>query len=220
MAKIVDVSMAAYDGMKGFPVPWILGYEIRPTATHDRHGRSVMRITASSHTGTHIDAPFHFVPDGQTIDEISVASFIGPGVLVDLSHKGPLGEVTTEDLESNKEILADDILLIRTDWSDRWGNDDFFTHSPFLSLAAVDWLIERGIRGIGVDTASIEDPREIKPGVVAPVHRRILGCGMFIIEGLTNLKEVIPGRLEVIALPLRLQGADGAPARVVVRIPE
>jgi kynurenine formamidase len=219
MAELIDVSMVHYNGMTGFPVPWVLDFELVPTATHSELKRSVMKIVTSTHTGTHIDAPFHFYEDGATLDEYPVDSFIGNGYLLDLSHLGPRGEITSELLEKATEIQAGDILLLRTDWSEQWGHEEYFSDHPYLTESGARWLIEHEIKGIGVEAGTVEDVKGIVPGQLAPVHRLVLGAGIFIIEGLTNLKEVREGKIEVLALPLKLAGSDGAPARVVVRVP-
>lgn len=218
MTDIIDVSMTHYNGMKGFPVPWVLDVELEPTATHSEHKRSVMKIVTSTHTGTHVDVPFHFFEDGKTIDDYTVESFMGPGYLLDLSHIGRLGQITAEVLEGAADVRPGDILLLRTDWSEHWGEDDYFTDHPYLTPSAAEWLIARQIKGIGVEAGTIEDVRSLVAGQPAPVHRLVLGAGIFIIEGLTNLKQVREGRIEVFALPLKLAGADGAPARVIVKV--
>ena len=215
MAEIIDLSMTHYDGMAGFPVPWVLDFELVPTATHPELKRSVMKIVTSTHTGTHVDVPFHFYEDGRKIDDYPVEFFMGPGYLLDLSHLKSRGEISADLLASAKDIREGDILLLRTDWSDHWGRPEYFNDHPFLTSSGAEWLVEHKIKGVGVEAATVEDIRGIVPGQPALVHRIVLGAGIFIIEGLTNLRQVSQGRIEVFALPLKLAGADGAPARVI-----
>jgi len=220
MGEYIDVTMAAYDGMMGFPVPWVLDYEISSTAKHQTHNRAVTKVVTSTHTGTHIDLPYHFLKDGDNLDQYPINEFIGKGFLLDFSFKNSLEGITKQDLEEKEKrfgIHKGDIVILRTDWSDNFGTEDFFNLAPYIDSSAATLLADKQLKAVGVDTASVEDPRSINPEIVSPIHKIMLGSGMYIIESLTDLKKIREGSIEVIAFPLKIKEADGSPARVAIR---
>ncbi|ACB84540.1 cyclase family protein [Natranaerobius thermophilus] len=214
----IDVTMTAYHGLKGFPTPWILDYQMEATATHETHNRSVTKLSTSTHTGTHIDVPAHFLRNGATLDKFSIEDFLGTGYLLDFSYKNSLDGIDIQDIkETGYQIGAGDIVIFRTDWSDHFPSKKYFSQAPFITQAAADFLCERNVKAIGVDTASVEDPRELSPQKASAIHQKLLGSGMYIIEGLTELKQIPEGQIEIICFPLKLKSADGAPARVALK---
>jgi arylformamidase len=160
-----------------------------------------------AHTGTHVDAPFHFIADGANLSEFDVSHFYGPCRLIAVSDE--VSVVTKAELESYSPAKGE-ILLIKT------RNSSFSEDEPFrkdyvaLDISAGEYLAECGVKTIGIDYLSVENPIN-KSGV----HLIILGAGIGIIEGLM-LKDVPAGQYFLSALPLRVEGVEGSPVRAVL----
>ncbi|HIJ05984.1 MAG: Kynurenine formamidase [Methanomicrobiales archaeon 53_19] len=162
-------------------------------------GIRITGIGMGSHSGTHIDAPLHYLPDGQSIDQIPPDLCIGPCLLMDIS-KGPLsGDITAAPLAGTSR------LILRSGWSP--GDPDDY---GYLTEEGARFLVERGISVIGTDAPSIESPEGD-----GSVHRILLRAGVVIIE-LLRLDAIPEGVYMMIALPLPLTGVDGSPARVIL----
>ncbi|HEU4760241.1 MAG TPA: cyclase family protein [Dehalococcoidia bacterium] len=167
---------------------------------------NVSALSLGSHTGTHVDAPRHFLDGAATVEAFPLEALVGPAHVIE--HAGP-GHVTAADLAA--AALPDDTrrLLVKTTNGRFWDDDEF--HTDFIGLAsdAAPWLVERGYLLVGIDYLSIE--RFHAPG--HPVHKTLLGAGVVILEGL-DLRRVAAGRYFLVCAPLKLVGAEGAPARV------
>jgi arylformamidase len=174
----------------------------------DGHPANVTRITASVHTGTHVDAPRHFLADGASVDQLPLEILMGKARVLDLKV---LDRIRRKDLE--EADLRDDIrVLLKTRMSGQLRNPEFQPGFVGLAEDAATYLVQVGIKLVGIDYLSIE-PFDA-PG--HPGHHALLGAGVVILEGL-DLSEVPEGEYEMLCLPLRIEGADGAPARVVLR---
>ncbi len=178
------------------------------TSTHEKDGLQSSHVSFSAHAGTHIDAPRHFIPGGATIDEIPVEILAGPCLLLDVSgcsliEPSHLATVEWKGIER---------VVFRTDNSALPMEGDFQEKYTALSLEAAKYLIERGIKLVGIDYLSIE---KYEPDSDFAVHKALLGAGVVIVEGL-KLKDLAPGRYYLMALPLLLEGSDGSPARVLL----
>jgi arylformamidase len=169
---------------------------------------NVSRVVMGTHAGTHVDAPRHFFDDGIPVDDLPLDLLIGRARVVDLPKRGG---ITAEDLAAAG--LREDLrVLLRTPNSALWNGSAFKEEYTHLTEAGARYLVEQGVKVIGIDYLSVEQFR--KPG--APAHRALLSEGVIIIEGL-DLSEAEPGMYELYCLPLRIAGADGAPARVVLK---
>ena len=166
----------------------------------------VSRLALGTHTGTHVDPPAHFLPGTATVDALDLEVLVGPAVVAGFSG-GPVDRPALESV-----ALADGAtrVLLKT------GGD-----AGLLTPEGASWLVDRGVRLVGADTLSIE-PDTAGPGVRGcppeeqfPVHRILLGAGVVIVEGL-DLAAVTPGPYQLVCLPLRIVGGDGAPARAVL----
>ncbi|MBW2522896.1 MAG: cyclase family protein [Deltaproteobacteria bacterium] len=171
---------------------------------------SVTLVSLSSHTGTHVDAPAHFVSGGACVDEISLDVLCGPARLVDLSS-GP--STIDADTLAGAAGGGAERLLIRTGNGQLWDRP-FTTEYAHLDVSAAEWLREQGVRLVGIDYLSVEAAHSEGH----PVHHALLGAAppVIIVEGL-DLRQVPAGAYELVVLPLRLAGVDGAPARAMVR---
>ena len=167
-----------------------------------------------NHTGTHMDAPAHFYNGVPTIEEVPLEHCMGLAVLIDVSHLGPRGEITPADLIPCEEAIRETHKVVfHTGWSSHWGLDDYFTDYPVLSEATADWLVERGVHLVGVDTPSVD----YSPN---PAHYRLLGAHAVIVENLTHLELIGRDIFELIVIPLPLRGLEASPIRAVARVDE
>ena len=169
-----------------------------------RDGYRVSVLVASSHSGTHIDSPAHYIEDGMTIDQIPPETFIGPVTIIDLGCRR--SAIRPEDLSPWMDAER---LIIKTGYSEKISFDPEYA---YLDQDAAEFVAASGIRVVGIDTPSIE-----AYDGTGDVHRRILGAGIPIIEYL-DLSAVSAGDYYMIALPLKITDGDGAPARVIVRM--
>lgn len=168
------------------------------------------RLQIGTHSGTHIDAPWHFNDAGKRIHEIPLARLIGYAYVADLSgHK----QITADALEQASIPSTITRLLIKTDNSARWAHETTFNENHVaLTPDAAEWIVRRAVDVVGIDYLSVERYGASKP----EVHHILCGTGKIIIEGL-NLSGVETGEYELICMPLLIEGADGAPARVALR---
>jgi len=208
MSRIYDVSVPVRTGGLIYPGnPEIL---IEPQqAISKGAGANVSRITFGSHTGTHVDAAKHFFDDGQTVDNIPPERFIGRALLIAFDEPDRVS-VGAEDLKQHA-LAGQKRVLIRTRNSARHGNPEFDAKYVFLAPDGAEYLVSLGVELVGVDYLSIE---QFHSGH-HKTHRTLLGKDVVIIEGL-SLSEPAPGNYELICLPLKLEGLDGAPARALL----
>lgn len=180
---------------------------------------NVSKIIIGSHTGTHVDAPRHFLPEGLGIDRVSLSTFIGEAIILDLSQDARKG-IGSDDLErcsSSANIRRGDILLLYTGTSDLWGvGESARTNFSYLDPSGADWIIAHGIKCIGIDSFSVE-----RFGFDEAVsHKKLLSSGIGIVEGLSNmLKNIVGRRVYFVCLPLRLENLDGSPVRAIALTP-
>ena len=155
-----------------------------------------------------MDAPAHMLKDGATLEDIPVEQFFGRARVMDCRNFGPGSRIEASDLPPLEDI---DFLLLATGWEEKWGSPAYFGPFPVLSRAVSEKLAGSGLKGVGVDAMSVDpmDSREY------PVHKVLLGAGMVILENLAGLGPLLGREVELIALPMKYTGADGAPVRVV-----
>lgn len=171
---------------------------------------NVSRMTLSSHSGTHLDAPRHFFPQGRTIDALDLEMLVGPTQVCAVTHPGHItaAQLQTLNLQGIRRVL------FKTRNSALWEQPGFQSNYIALTASAAHLLVELGVGLVGIDYLSV-DAFESQD---FPVHRILLEAGVVILEGL-DLRAVPPGEYELIALPLLLLDGDGAPARVLLRDP-
>ena len=205
--KLLDVTVPLRQGIPTFPGNPEFAFEpIKRIA--DGGSSNVSRLVLGTHTGTHVDAPKHFIETGAGVDELPLNLLIGRARVVDINKRGP---ITPEDLAAAG--LREDLrVLLRTPNSALWNSAVFHEDYAHLTEGAARYLVEQGVKLVGIDYLSIEQFK--KPG--APAHRALLSSGVIIIEGL-NLAEAEAGMYELYCLPLPVTGGDGAPARVVLK---
>ncbi|HWX24330.1 MAG TPA: cyclase family protein [Vicinamibacteria bacterium] len=169
---------------------------------------NLTRIEMSCHSGTHVDAPYHFLADGVTVDQIPLDILVGKVKVLEMgvSHK-----VDRSDLEGVD--LRDDIrLLLKTRMSGQLRHPVLQQDHVYLARDGAEYLAQIGIKLVGIDYLSIDEFGNSE----FPAHQALLQAGVVVVEGL-DLSEVEPGEYDMTCLPLRLVGSDGAPARVILR---
>ncbi len=204
--KVIDISVPNGPGQHfypGDPEPKI--ESVRKIENGDV--ANVSLLTMGSHTGTHVDAPFHFIADGKRLGQVSMDRMVGEALVADLRGRAAVDAAALKDVP----LRAGDILLCLTDNSARWTAPSFQRDFTYLTKDAADVLVEAGVKAVGIDYLSIEQFGS--PDF--PVHHRLLGQDVFVIEGL-DLGHVTPGRYTLVCLPLKFPDLDGAPARAVL----
>jgi arylformamidase len=207
MSHIYDISAPIRTGGVVYPGnPEIL---IEPQAQVSKGASSNLSlISFGSHTATHVDSERHFFDDGEPVDAIPLEKLIGPALLIAVGDS--VRAVTAEVLEKHG-IGHHKRVLIRTRNSSLLENPEFVSDYTYLAPDGAEWLVEKGVELVGVDYLSIEQFRSGHHRT----HRTLLARKVVIVEGL-SLAEPPPGEYELVCLPLRLEGLDGAPARAVL----
>jgi kynurenine formamidase len=219
--RIVDLTFPIHEGMTTFPVHWHPIVEVTQLGRFGIEGRESRKVLLGTHTGTHIDAPRHFIEGGASIDQLPLDLFVGPATLVDFSFAKPLQAMQVADLQAQLDDHRPERVVLRFDWSDQWGGPRYYPEQPFISEEAAHWLVERGVRLLAMDTPQADSPKNGRgSGNDSPVHKILLGAGVIKVEYLTNLRQISKREFELIALPLKIREGDGAPARCIARFDE
>lgn len=209
MEHIIDITVPLTTGM---PIwPGCDGIRMTPTKRMDKGDPvNVSRLDCDLHTGTHVDAPMHFLQNGTTVEKLSLDVLIGP---CHVAHLPEAADITADNLTNLNLPAGVERLLLRTRNSQLWAAKTTEFRKDFVALThdAAQWIVDKGIRLIGVDYLSVQRYRDN-----ALTHQILLGADVIALEGL-NLSGVKPGLYELICLPLKLVGAEGAPARAVLR---
>jgi arylformamidase len=211
--KMVDLSHSLENDMPVYPGDTRTILE--PTSTIAKDGLNLTKVIMSSHAGTHVDSPSHFIENGITIDLIPARKFAGEAVVIDASRT-PIGSAINIDSlqlgisHDNVEIREDDFVLFYTRSSELWGNPVVEKKYTFLSEALARELVKNRVRAVGIDSFSVDS----FDSTTFPVHKELLSNGSFIIESLANpLKQFLGKRIFLICPPLKLASKDGAPCR-------
>ena len=212
---IIDLSHPIHDGIQTYPGGWHPNVAIQTLGRLCVEGRRSTKIELGSHTATHIDAPSHFISDGPTIDQIPLELLFGAASVVDLRHLNHGASVSGEEMAA---VLPGDPgprVLLCFDWAKHYNSPIFYTDYPFLSVEAARVLIDRGVRLLGYDTPSPDNPASGRGSVLdSPVHKVFLAAQVWLVEYLNNLDR-LPNSIQFCVLPLPLVGVDGSPARCI-----
>lgn len=217
---IIDLSHTLEEGIPCWP-------------THARFGKTLYesyrwgdvachyQLVLSEHSGTHMDAPLHFIQEGKAhygMDRVGLNRVYGRGVRIDASHLGVNGLLKKSDITtwevSHGAIRAGDIVLVRFGWEDRWAlrphDGDFTSDWPGLSRDGAEYLVERGVKAVGTDALAIDAFNSEDN----PAHYTLLGNEVYIIENLCNLRQ-LPDFFLFAAFPLKVRDGSGSPVRAV-----
>jgi len=194
----IRMTMPIYEGNPGVSLERVL-------SILDGEAANVSRLDLGVHTGTHVDAPLHFIEGAPSAETLPLDPLVGPAFVADAtSVDGPVDDVALEacGIPSGTERV-----LLKTRNGAHWDRDEFTHDFVRLDGAGARWLVEAGVRLVGIDYLSIGDE---------DAHRTLLAAGVVPLEGL-DLRAVEPGGYELLCLPLKLVGSDGAPARALLR---
>lgn len=204
----IDISVTLRTGMVHWPGdrPFLIE-RTQDLARGDDMNLSA--ISLGSHSGTHIDAPLHFIPTGKSVPEMPFDAVIGPARVLEIADPE---SVKPEELAPH-DIRSGERILFKTRNSERcWKTDSFVEDFVYISLGAAHFLAEKGVRAVGIDYLSVG----AYGNNGGETHRILLESGAWIIESL-DLSGVEPGEYELICLPLKVLNSEGAPARAVLR---
>jgi len=205
MLKIHDVTLAIEEGMLIYPGDPGVSLR-RVNRIEDGHTANLSEYTLGSHTGTHVDPPYHFEPGGKKADELPLDAMMGPALVVECR-----GDVIDRQFLEGAGLAGAERVLFKTRNSESLAAGRFREDFVYLTPDAAEYLLGLGVRLVGIDYLSIE--KFHSPGHA--VHHAFLKAGVVIVEGL-DLSGVGPGRYHMACLPLKVKGGDGAPARVVL----
>lgn len=200
----IDITVELSDNVAEWPGDTPFSFET-PVTKRLSGSVNIGKITTSTHIGTHVDAPFHFDNDGATIEALDINRYIGDATIIEVAGKD---EISKSDLEAHS--IKGTILLIKT--TAATDKSVFPKEVPTLTLEAVSYLAEKGIKLFGIDVPSVD----LVNSKTLDVHHVLHAHDIMIIESVV-LDQVDPGLYEFIALPLKVKGADGSPVRAVVR---
>ncbi len=206
MNNVVDLTVTYTNDLNGFS---------KETAkTIQKDGWNASTLTFYSHCGTHMDAPIHFNVKNETIDQIPVSDFVGKAWVVNVMHIGSKGLIELSDISDEilKQFEAGHSLIFQTGWSKYVNQPKYRDELPRISQNLANWCVKNKVKMIGVEPPSVADVNNMEE--VTKIHQ-ILLQSVVIIEGLTNLDKLKSNCVELIALPLKIGGGDGAPARVI-----
>jgi arylformamidase len=223
--RVIDLSQPI---AAGIPVPPAFAPpELTTIASQAQDSVSnVEQLSLTLHEGTHVDAPYHFFSDLPTVDALPPDCLIGPAVVVDLSDRDGDVAIEARDIQqweaaTGEAIRPGDIVLLHTGHSRHWqlgeqGRAYWANGWPHLARSAVEYLVGKPIKVIGVETL---DPDRVDLDDIASAefvaHRTFLPRGILVIENLTHLDQIPTPRCQIIALPLKIAGASGSPVRVI-----
>ncbi len=206
--KIHDISLPVSEELPVWPGDPRVAID---SLTHLERGDvcTVSRLSCSVHSGTHVDGPAHFIKGGATVDSLDLDTLLGPALVVDT---GPAREISASLLAGLLIPKDTERLLFRTLNSEIWNRQEQEFVKDFVAISAdgARWLKEKAIRLVGIDYLSVAP---FADGVAT--HRILLQGGIVLLEGL-NLAGITPGIYQLVCLPLKLVGGDGAPARAVL----
>jgi arylformamidase len=207
--KIYDISLTITPSLSVWPgdPPVVLE---RISKMEEGENNNVSRLETSVHAGTHVDAPYHFIQEGKTIESLPLDVLVGPAQVVEIGAEVDL--VTAEVLRGAGIQAGIERVLLKTRNSQIWarGETSFQTEFVAVSPDGAEYLVEHGVRLIGVDYLSVAPFRQS-----TPTHQVLLGASVVILEG-ADLSQVPAGNYELCCLPLKLGGSDGAPTRAIL----
>jgi kynurenine formamidase len=209
MKKIVDLSLPITDQTPIYPGDPEPNISVATTIANE--GYNLHYVHIGSQTGSHVDAPYHFLDLGQRIDESDLGLFIGTGVVIPVLGKAEQYEIIMADVVPYLELLEPGkIVLFHTGWSQYAGEEKYFLH-PYVNSAVIEEMIRRGIRTFFIDCINMD----FTGGDTFPVHDAVAAVNGIIAENLTNFAAIDFEHPLLCAFPLRIAGSDGSPVRAV-----
>ena len=204
--KIIDLSHIINQDISVFP-----GTEKPVFERKEIEGYPEVKITMYTHTATHMDAPIHIIKGARTLDELPIDRFMGKSIVIDCKHLAGKN-ITLDFLKQFVDKIKNiEFILFNSGWSAKWKTDAYFENFPTLTQEAATWLTQFKLKGIGLDSISL-DP---VPDLTLPNHKIVLAKEILIIENMTNLDSLPNEEFIFQCFPLKIEKADGSPVRAV-----
>tara|TARA_B100000470_G_scaffold213953_1_gene194879 strand:- start:214 stop:861 length:648 start_codon:yes stop_codon:yes gene_type:complete len=210
--KVIDLTLTISENIPTFPgspQPNFINWE-----SIEKDGYNLELLFLSTHTGTHIDAPYHFVKKGQKIDQIMTKRLVTEAILIKI-RKGSDQAITKNDIQKfeKKYGKIDDgsTVIFHTDWQKNLNKKSYFMKNPGLGTSAAKYLASKKINLVGIDSPSIDLGKDEK----FSVHHILAKCGILIVENLINLDKINSQKFHLIVAPLKLKNATGSPVRAM-----
>ena len=210
--KLLDLTKIISENIPTFPG------SPQPSFVQDKNikndGYNSELLFLSSHTGTHLDAPYHFQEKGEKIHEISLKRLVSSAILVKSRKKGdqPITKTDIQKFEKKLgKIPSGSTVIFWTGWQKMIKNTSYFIRNPGLSTAAAKYLVSKKINLVGTDSPSIDLGKDKR----FPVHHIFSKNNVLIVENLTNLEKIRSSKFHFVVLPLKLKGATGSPVRAI-----
>ncbi|WP_160705900.1 cyclase family protein [Siminovitchia terrae] len=207
--QIVDLSLPLNNDLPifpGDPEP-----NMRSATTIKKDGYNTSFLDIGSHTGTHVDAPYHFRDEGETIDRLPLDNFMGEGVIIPATHKKGGEPVTMDDAAPYFDKLGPGkVALFHTGWTKYLGEERYFNH-PYVDIEVIAKMLDLGVRTFFIDALNIDQPN----GDEFPAHEAITVVNGIIGENFTNFDQITFENPLIIALPLKISNGDGSPVRAI-----
>jgi len=204
--KVYDLSVVLSNGMPIWPGD--PGFVLRKALDLEKDGANCTELQMGAHTGTNVDVPLAYIKEGHDLTQFPLDRFVGWANIVGINKKA--GENISGDDFKNIDLEKNSILIISTGWEANYGTSSYFRNYPYLTEDAADILVESGVKAVGTDTPTPDPPEGEHP-----VHRKLLGANIGIIENLTNIRVLRGKRIFFIALPLKIKGGEASPVRAV-----
>lgn len=212
---IIDLSLTIDNDCATCGTPWHQKVKIERMGMIEKVGRNTSRFVLGSHSATHMDAPLHFFAGTHGIDMNNIETCIGPVVCVDFTNKRKGSFVGIDDV---KKIKIATRMLFVFGWYKNWKKPEYYDGFPYFSTDAVQFLVDSGMKLMALDTPSPDMGGAITQKDDSPNHRILLSNDVIIVEYLANTEKIDYSKhYEIMALPLKIKDADGAPSRVVLR---
>ncbi len=210
--RVIDLSHTIVSGMPCYPgTP---GPLFQPLSSIEEEGFAEQLLTLSSHTGTHVDLPSHILKDAFSLDALGIERFAGKGLAIDVRGT-PNRIISIEILQPALPFIREcEFLLLCTGWSRYWNSSDYYEGYPVLSSETARWLTGFDLKGVGVDTISVDAP----DAKTFPVHKILLQNGTLIIENLSELQSLLHRTFIFCGFPLKLAKAEASPLRAVALV--
>jgi len=210
--KPIDLTLTISESIPSFPgspKPQFISW-----SNLKKDGYNLELLFLSSHTGTHLDAPFHFVKNGMKINQIPLNRLIGKAVLIKL-EKTKNSKISKSDITSfekkNEKIMNNSSIFFYTGWQKNLKKSNYFTENPGLDISAAKYLASKNINLVGIDSPSIDLGKDES----YTVHQILSKNNILIVENLTNLNKISTNEFDFTILPLKLKDATGSPVRAI-----
>ena len=212
---IIDLTYDIEEGMTTFNARWHPRVSIKQLGRIGMEGRETRKLSFGTHTGTHIDAPLHFIENGNSVEHIPLKKLIGKITFVDFSDLEKNTPITKDILE---KISVSEKMVFKFGWQKYWGTKEFYLDYPYFTKDGADYLISKGVQLIGYDTPSPDNSHtEMGSSEDSIIHKIFLSNCIILVEYLANLDKItLEDDWNIVALPLKIKNGDGSPCRVLL----